>query len=461
MGHLNCWWRPLIAMHLVLDFLYLLGLVLASPWLIYRSVRSSGWRHFLARLGFVTAPSGAVWLHGSSVGEVRLIEPLVGLLEQQDLPIIISSHTPTGVSSARRAYPQHFVFRFPFDFSFIQRRLMARFKPSLIIIVESDLWPNQLLAAESYGVPVAIVNAKLSERSFRLHRWSRMVPRALRRAALVAAQTDAHADRFQGLGVPRERIAVTGNMKYDLTVSETEPSQRAGLRQQFGFAADACVVIGGSLHPQEDEDLLAAFSHSVARQQTARLVIVPRYPDQAPAVIQNVIQRGLRAVTKSELDDNPGRSVDKDEIIIVDTLGDLRPCYAAADIAFVGGSLYYRGSNKGGHNLMEPAILALPVLFGPHNFSFRETVADLVAADAGIMVRDRDELTVALGELVDSETRRVEMGRRAQQVVIDGQGASERNLELLLPILDVVRACRPNPQEAQCRHQSRTRIANE
>jgi len=448
-------------MHLVLDFLYLLGFVLASPWLIYRSIRSAGWRDLPARLGSVAAPAGAVWLHGSSVGEVRLIEPLIRLLEQRDVPVIISSHTATGVRSARLAYPQHGVFRLPFDFSFIQRRLMTRLKPSLIIIVESDLWPNQLLAAERHGVKVAVVNAKLSERSFGLHRWSGVVPRALRRVVLVAAQTRAHADRFEGLGVPRERIAVTGNMKYDLTVSDTESSQRTNLRQRFGFAADACVVIGGSLHPREDEDLIAGFRQRAGQARATRLVIVPRYPDQTPAVIQNVTREGLRAVAKSELDSNPGRTVDQDEVIVVDTLGELRQCYDAADIAFVGGSMYYRGSNKGGHNLMEPAILGMPVVFGPHNFSFRETVADLLAADAGIMVRDRNELAVALGELVDSEARRIEMGRRAQRVVIDGQGASERNLELLLPLLDGARACRPNRQEAQCRHQSRTRIANE
>ena len=437
-------------MRFVLDLLYLLGLVLASPWLIYRLIRSSGWRDLPARLGLVNPPAGAVWLHGSSVGEVRLIEPLIRLLARDDQPLVISSHTATGVRSARLSYPEQFVFRFPLDLSFIQRRLMSRLKPRLIIIVESDLWPNQLLAAARYGINVVVVNAKVSERSFRLHRWSRIVPRALRQVALVAAQTEAHAERFRMLGVPPERIAVTGNMKYDLTTDPIDATRRTALRQQLGFDADACVIIGGSLHPREDEDLLAAYAQMRGRAQATRLVIVPRYPDQAPAIMQNVVRAGLLAVTKREIDEDPGRSIGQGAVIVVDTLGELRACYAAADIAFVGGSLYFRGSNKGGHNLMEPAILGLPVIFGPHNFSFRETVADLLAAEAGVMVRNRGELSSAIAELVDSATKRSEMGQRARRVVIDGQGASGRNLELIRPMLDeaVVAAAIPSKHNA-------------
>ena len=448
-------------MRFALDLLYLLGLLLASPWLLYRLVRSSGWRDLPARLGLIAAPAGAVWLHGSSVGEVRLIEPLIRLFEQRGLPLIVSSHTSTGVRSAKLAYPGHTAFRLPLDLSFIQRRVMARLRPRLLIVVESDLWPNQLLAAESQNVPVAVINAKLSERSLRLHRASRIVPRALRNVALVAAQTEAHAARFEDLGVSRVRITVTGNMKYDLTVGEIDESVRAGLRQELEFADDACVIIGGSLHAREDEDLLAAFRHVLDATPSARLVIVPRYPDQAARVMHNVARAGFEAIAWSETRRSAG-GADKDRaVMVVDTLGELKRFYAASDIAFVGGSLYFRSSNKGGHNLMEPAILGLPVLFGPYNLSFSETVADLLAADAGIMVRDRNELAAALSALAESKVRRLEMGASARRVVIDGQGASERNFELLLPLLESATACSPIADTAQCRHQPQTRIVNE
>ena len=448
-------------MRFALDLLYLLGLVLASPWLVYRSFRSGGWRDLPVRLGFFSPPGCTVWLHGSSVGEIRLIEPLVRLLEHEGLTLAISSHTVTGVRAAQQDYPAHFVFRLPLDLSFVQRRLLSRLGPRLIVIVESDLWPNQLLAAKSRGVPVAIVNAKLSDRSFRLHQLSRIVPRALRSVAVVAAQTAEHAARFSGLGVPSERVVVTGNMKYDQTGDQRDSALRSALRQRLGYGDDACVVIGGSLHPGEDEDLLGAFSRVHTHQQSARLIIVPRYPDSASAVIQNIRAAGFAAVAKSELDRNATRNVNADEIVVCDVLGELRKLYAAADIAFVGGSLYFRGSNKGGHNLMEPAILGMPVLFGPHNFSFRETVADLLAADAGVLVRDRDELAAALERLVGSRETRQRMGQRARQVVLEGQGASRRNLGLLLPLLDAAPGCSPTPQQAQCRHQTQTQALNE
>jgi 3-deoxy-D-manno-octulosonic-acid transferase len=448
-------------MRLVLDFVFLLGLLLTSPWLVYRSVRNKTWRELPERFGLIAPPGVDVWLHGSSVGEVRLIEPLVRLLAQQGLSVAISSHTVTGVSAARLTYPQHFVFRLPLDFSFVQRRLMAGLDPELLIIVESDLWPNQLLAAERRGVRVAVVNAKLSERSLRLHRWTRIIPRALVRVALVAAQTGTHAERFRSLGVPDDRIAVTGNMKYDLTSDPGEPAERAGFRAALGVDADACVVIGGSLHPGEDEDLLAAFRRASDRAQKTHLVLVPRYPDQAQAVANNVARAGLTAVTGSSLNADADRSLRDGEVVVVDTLGELRRFYALADIAFVGGSLYFRGSNKGGHNLMEPAILGLPVLFGPHNFSFRETVTDLLAADAGIMVNDREQLGAALAELVASRSKRTEIGQRARQVILEGQGASERNLALLKPMFQPDISCSTHPQEAQCRHQPQTHTVNE
>jgi 3-deoxy-D-manno-octulosonic-acid transferase len=447
-------------MHFALDCLYLLGGLLASPWLAWRRLRGRGGA---AAKTPAQLPEGAVWLHGASVGELALIRPLIECFERvrPGQKLLISSHTATGLESARRAYPAHDVFRLPFDWSWRQRRLMARLKPRLVVVVESDFWPNHLLAAEREAVPVAVINAKLSQRSFRLHRLTRIVPRALKGVARIAAQTEAHAERFRALGVPAERIAVTGNMKYDLTADGAEAAQREALRHKLGFDASAIVIIGGSLHPGEDRDLIAAFAAVARAQPSARLIVVPRYPDQAPAVLESVRSAGFAATLKSELDREPGRTAEPGIVIVVDTLGELRSLYAAAEVAFVGGSLYYRGSNKGGHNLMEPAILGLPVIFGPHNFSFRETVTDLLAADAGIEVRDQSSLAQALEDLVASAERRTGMGRRAREVVLAGQGASARNFALLLPLIEEAPGCSATSEAAQCRHQTRGQLLNE
>ena len=191
------------------------------------------------------------------------------------------------------------------------------------------------------------------------------------------------------------------------------------------------MIIGGSLHEREDEALLDAFAAARAANDRAALIIVPRYPADAPAVEQHTAARGQRAVLKSALDAGRRARPGRDGVLIVDTLGELGELYAASDVAFVGGSLFYRAANKGGHNLMEPAIVAVPVLFGPYNFSFKETVEDLLAAKAGLMVHDTRELGGALERLVADGAARRDLGERGQRVVRAGQGASARNYELL------------------------------
>jgi len=199
------------------------------------------------------------------------------------------------------------------------------------------------------------------------------------------------------------------------------------------------VIIGGSLHEREDIALLDAYARARAATERAALIIVPRYPKEAADVARHAHERGFDAVLKSALAGASRPPRGRAEILIVDTVGELGRLYAAADVAFVGGSLYFRGANKGGHNLMEPAILAVPVLFGPYNFSFKETVEDLLAADAGILVRDEHELAAQITGLAVNEQRRHELGNRAQGVVRAGQGATARNYELLVELLWAVR----------------------
>ena len=453
-------------MRFVLDFLYLIGFILASPWFAWRALRKRASDQPGPRPELVNWPRGAIWLHGSSVGEVSLIRPLVERLRQERpaAPIVISSHTVTGVEAAARAYPEHRVFRLPPDFSFIQRRLLRQMQPILIVVVESDLWPNQLLAARAASVPVAVVNGKLSERSTRRHSWSRLVPIAMRDIRVVAVQNEEHAGRFERLGVPRERMSITGNMKYDLAADQDASELRSELRARLGCADDDVLILGGSLHLPEDQDLLSAFAAIRAGSddaQTARLVIVPRYPKESGLVSEHVRAAGFDAVPYSATGAQVRAPPAKDQVVVVDVLGELRNLYAAADIAFVGGSLHFRGANKGGHNLMEPAILGIPVLFGPYNFSFQDTVADLLAADAGLLVGNADELQRELGTLVRDKVERQELGRRAREVVLSGQGATERNLELLLTMLDMAAACSSPKDDAQCRHQTSGHIVNE
>ena len=419
-------------MGVILDLGYLLAAVIASPWLVYLLAQRRHREGFAGRLGRgLGAPlERCVWLHGSSAGEISLLKPLIARIEQDhpDLPLVISTFTSTGFEAAARSYPQHRIVYFPFDLSFLIRRYFRRLRPALIIIVESEYWPNFILAAHRHEIPVAILNGKMSQKSFRKYRWFWLSASVLQRVSLLAVQTEEHARRIRRLGAPAARVHVTGNMKYDLTAPALD-ADRASLRGELGLGETDLVVIGGSVHRGEDEALVTAFVALRQRYPQLRLILVPRYPQEAAEVGKVIGQAGLTPTYKTAL---PATAAsDADAVLVVDTVGDLKSMYALSDIAYVGGSLHYRGANKGGHNLMEPAILGVPVVFGPYNFSFKDTVEDLLAAGAGIKVTSTGDLIEALDGLTGQPEERHAMGRRARGVVLDGQGATDRNYALL------------------------------
>ena len=424
-------------MSLALDLFYILAVVLASPWVVYRLTATRAWPLALRRFGagLEAQRRDCIWLHGSSVGEVTLLRPLVALLEREpDLDLVISSNTPTGMAAARAAYPRHRIVVFPLDFSFVVRRYLKRLKPRLVIIVESEIWPNFLLVARRQGIPLAVVNGKMSAKSFAIHSRTRFVGRALRGVNLLAVQTEEHAQRFRALGVPDDAVRVTGNMKYDLA-PRADADARAELRAALGYVRDEIVLIGGSLHRGEDTALIEAWTALARDGLQSRLIIVPRYPADAEESARQVRAAGFEAVLDTARE-RGAASLGPNGVLIVDAIGRLTRLYSAADVAFVGGSLFYRGANKGGHNLMEPAIRGLPVLFGPYNFSFKETVEALLEAKGGVLVHDAQELRAALATLLADAPARARMGRAAKDVVLRGQGATARNHALIAALLE-------------------------
>ncbi|NIW24548.1 MAG: hypothetical protein GWN29_08265, partial [Gammaproteobacteria bacterium] len=293
-----------------------------------------------------------------------------------------------------------------------------------------------LRTAARRNIPVAIINGKISEKSFRFHARTRLVPALLRGSELVAVQTPAYEQRLLELGFPRERLHVTGNMKYDLTHAPEQAVSARELRAQLGYGADDVVLIGGSLHMGEGEALITAFGRLVVERTRAALVLVPRYPRDAERVEQLASERGLNVVRKTAVDRGDAKAPGARGLFLVDTVGDLRSLYGIADVAFVGGSLFYRGSNRGGHNLMEPAVFGLPVIFGPYNFSFADTARKLVTAQGGFEVDDVEALIEVLQRLLDDAALRDDAGRRARDVIAKEQGATQRNFDLLMPLID-------------------------
>ncbi|MDH4107174.1 MAG: 3-deoxy-D-manno-octulosonic acid transferase [Gammaproteobacteria bacterium] len=423
------------------DLLFLLlFLGLLPMWLAALLLRPNLRSAVLARLrspGLGPPLDRSVWLHGSSAGEVDLLRPLVATIEREHpgVPIVVSAFAISGYAAALKAFSRHRVVFLPPEFSPLIRRALKRFRPRLLLLVESELWPNLILSAAGRGVPVCLLNAKMSEKSYRLHRRLGLVSPALCKLTLVAAQTDEHAARFRGLGVPDSAIHVTGNMKYDLASADDPAALRTALRHRYRIDDATAVIIGGSLHAGEDAALAWAAGSLAADGHRFRLVIVPRYPAEAERMRAALANCGIDSVRKSALDDGSAR-LPADAALVVDSMGELKQFYAMSDIAFVGGSLLYRGSNKGGHNLMEPGILGVAVLFGPHNFSFKETVHDLLEDSAGIMVRDREELYRALGSLLAEPGSARALGDRARQLILARRGATDRNHALIAGSID-------------------------
>ena len=424
---------------LLLDLGYLLAGAATLPWFIYRLTRRGDTGGFLSRfgVGLGTGIPSSIWLHGASAGEVLLLQALVRGLER-DLPetaLVVSAFSSTGFAAARRAFPRHRVVFFPFDLSIVVHRFLCRFRPRLVVVVEGDLWPNFLLALRRRDIPVVVLNGRMSQRSCRRHAFTRVVPALMREMPLIAVQAEEHARRLQRLGMDARRLHVTGNMKYDLAPPPSDPREVGVLRERLGYRAHDVVIIGGSLHHGEDDVLLRAYRQ--VRGETQRpvaLVLVPRYPADARRVEQTAREYGCRALLKTAVDGGatpPG----KDGVLVVDTLGELRALYAAADIAFVGGSLFSRGRNRGGHNLMEPAISGVPVLFGPHHSSFLETAEALVEIGAGAVIHDWEGLSRHLLRLAEDESGRRRMGVKARAAILSRQGATERNYALLQPLL--------------------------
>lgn len=433
---------------LILDLAYILVFILSSPLWLLLLVLKPAFRTGLSerfRLASSGRPaSNTVWLHGSSAGEIELLRPLVARIEERfpGSSIVVSAFAISGYTFARKTFPKHHVIYFPADLAFIIRRFFRVLNPVLIVIVESEFWPNFFAVAERWQIPLYVLNGKMSAKSFRSHKMTGLIPWALRKVTLFAVQTEDHAARFRDLGVAGASIHVTGNMKYDLSDDQDGSDSRQKLRSHYGLSDDMPVWIGGSIHRGEDGALAWAQSRLVGDDYQLQLVVVPRYPADVPAIVEAFEEHGLKAVRKTEMSAS-GEDVfsDPHTVLIVDTIGDLKQYYAMSDVAYVGGSLNYRGSNKGGHNLMEPAILGIAPLFGPFNFSFQETVRALLDDNAGLLVHDRKEIYGALREFLDNPGMAAKIGTKARQVILDNRGATEQNFVLIERCLSGRQTC--------------------
>ena len=384
------------------------------------------WAEHLGRTP-ASGQEAPLWIHAVSVGETLAISPFIRALkaERPDLPILLTTTTRTGAEQAARL-GDLVVHRYaPLDYPWAVAAFLKRIKPRALWVMETELWPNWLAACEARHLPVTIINARLSERSCqRYARFQGAFDTLSRPLTHLLCQHQDDAERFARLGVGRERLAVTGSIKFDIQLGDEVQARGQALRQQLGQSRP--VWIAASTHQGEDEQVLAAFDLVLQRHPQALLILVPRHPERFDRVAELCAPYGCVRRTGGA----PIRETDK--VYLGDTMGELPLMLAAADVAFVGGSLV----KVGGHNLLEPEALGKPCLTGPAYFNFSDITRQLVAQGGAALVADAAALGEKVSELLADEGERRQMGEQARAVVLRNQGALARTLSHCLASLE-------------------------
>jgi len=419
---------------LIWDVLYLFGLFLVFPVLLFRMLVHGKYRsRLLERFGAVPRRRGdraCLWVHGVSVGELLASRTIVAAFRRRhpDWDVVISTTTDTGYAAALTTFADCHVITFPLDFTGAITRSLSRVRPSLVVLMELELWPNFVRLCARRRVPVVIANGRLSERGHRLQKMLGFVlSGSYRGIARVCVQTEEYARRFADVGAPPGRIVVTGSLKYDAVPDEVPGVD--GLRRDLGIAEDEKLIVAGSTFAGEEDILLDVYSRLKGDHPTVRLAVVPRHPERFDTVCSLIRRRGFRVLRRSG--GKPSGS-GADVVILGDTMGELVCFYAAASVVFVGKSLVRPG---GGQNLIEPAALGRAVVFGPYVANFSETRDLLLARDAAVQVADANELATAMGRLLADEKASADMGERAAAVIRTARGATDRTVDILEQVL--------------------------
>lgn len=423
-------------MYSLYSLLLFLVLILSTPWWLLQMLRHgkyrTGWSERLGsvpdRLFHEVSPD-TIWIHAVSVGEVLASSRVIGELKAQ-LPgwrIVVSTTTDTGQKLARERFGKNNVFYLPLDLPFGVRAYLQALRPKLLVLAESEFWPNLLRWAKLSGAAVAVVNARVSDRSLPGYlRFHGLLVRVMKNADLFLAQSDEDARRLIQIGAPADRVHVSGNLKF-----EVKPSVEPAIVSTFAAALErediGPLLVAGSTLEGEETMLLETFRQVVSRYPGALLVLAPRHPERFDAVASLLGSSGLRFQRRSQWD---GTRPIAGGVFLLDTIGELTSLYQFADLAFIGGSLVPRG----GHNVLEPALSGAAILVGPYTENFRDIVEAFRKADA-LRVVTPQSLTPTVLQLLENHDERAALGRRAFEVVSSQQGATERTVSALLSLL--------------------------
>ena len=421
-------------MYLLYSALLAVWLVVSLPYWLLQMMRHGKYRAGLSeRLGRVPAllargTKPTIWVHAVSVGEVLAVSGLVGELTSRypHYRLVVSTTTATGQKLARSRFGGENVFYFPLDFGFAIRPYLRALRPQLVVIAETEFWPNFYRLAWASGARIAVANARVSDRSWpgyrRVRRW---LGRILSHVDVFLAQTEEDRKRLIDIGAPADRVQVTGNLKFDVPPPSPPPIV-ASLRSAFAQAEAGPIIVCGSTVDDEEPILLRGFENVLASHPRALMILAPRHPERFGQVLALLDQLGVRFWRRSLWSGEPIAG----GVFLLDSIGELASLYALGDIAFVGGSLVPRG----GHNIIEPAQHGVPILVGNHTENFRDIVG-LFQSHDGVRVVSQAELPLALMELISDDAERVALGRRGAETLRSQAGATQRTADALEKLL--------------------------
>ena len=420
-------------MYLAYSLFLAFAFALALPWFLWKG-RNTGkylrtFRERMGRLPVYLNVDGerSIWVHAVSVGEVLAARPLIESLKARfpGLRVFLSTTTMTGNAVARKSVRgTDGLFYAPFDWPGPVRKALATLNPALLLLVETEIWPNLIHEARAKGTRVAVVNGRISPRSFARYRLvRRWLESVLHDVDLFLMQAESHAERVRRIGAPAERVRVTGNLKFDAAEAPRAPGRLVRLLLD-GHRRDHPMWVAGSTVTGEEELVLRAFHRVRERLPETRLVLAPRHPERFSEVPALIEAAGFRCLRRSELD--PGRWRGG-EVLLLDTMGELAQIYPLATVVFVGGSLV----PSGGHNILEPAVAGKPIVVGPHMENFQEIADQFLAEGAMVQVRSAEELAREVESLLSDEVRRKSLGARARSLIERNRGALGRTLDAL------------------------------
>ncbi len=425
-------------MEFILDLIYLLAALIMTPKVIYRAVKQGRYRNgWGERFGNITRrhpDKPCIWIHAVSVGEVNAASKIIQKLNET-LPgseIIISTTTDTGHARATAIYGETYkVFFYPLDFSLVVRRAFRKLKPDICLLMELEVWPNFATIAKRKNIPLVVVNGRLSDKSFpRYQKIKRATQWMFKKVSLILAQTDEYADRFKALGCPADKVIITSSLKYDTAQFVDKVEGTDDLAQQLNVG-DERIWVAGSTGPEEEQLTLDIFARLRQHHPDLRLAIVPRKPERFDEVAGLIDQTDFSSVRFSTIKPTGEEVQGKPDIILGDTMGDLRKFYSLATVIFVGRSLV----PMGGSDMIEPAALGKCTIFGVHTFNFKQTVDILKKGEGAIEVSSPDQLCETIDKCLTDADYAYTIAAKGRELIKAQQGATERSVAAIANLL--------------------------